>query len=95
MIYHPSLTYLAEEYGLNQMAIEENGKEPSAATLKNLIDKVSDSGAKVIFVQQEFDEKNAATIAKELGLKIVKINPLNYNWKEETINIAKAISDNN
>ncbi|MEG1585393.1 MAG: zinc ABC transporter substrate-binding protein [Bacteroidales bacterium] len=93
VIYHPSLTYLAHDYGLKQYAIENQGKEPSAAYLKSLIDIVKESGAKVIFIQQEFDVKNAELIAKELGVKIVQINPLSYEWNTELIGIAKALDD--
>lgn len=93
VIYHPSLTYLAHDYGLHQYAIENQGKEPSAAYLKNLIDEVKGSGAKVIFIQQEFDAKNARMIGDELGLKVVSINPLSYDWNKELIEIAKALDD--
>ena len=93
VIYHPSLTYLADEYGLNQLAIEAGGKEPSAAQLKELIDRVRQSGARVIFIQQEFDAKNARLIADELGLRLVPINPLSPDWGTELVNIAKALHD--
>jgi zinc transport system substrate-binding protein len=93
VIYHPSLTYLAHEYGLNQLSIEEGGKEPSAAQLKALIDRVRRSGAQVIFIQQEFDAKNARTIADELQIPLVAINPLSADWSSELIQIAKAIHD--
>ena len=92
VIYHPSLTYFADEYNLHQFAIENEGKEPSAATLKKLIDDVRKSNAKVVFIQQEFDKKNAQIIANELGLKVVQINPLSDDWNNELINVAKAIA---
>jgi zinc transport system substrate-binding protein len=48
---------------------------------------------KTIFIQQEFDRKNAEIIATETGCKLTTINPLSYYWSEETIKIAKALSD--
>lgn len=93
VIYHPALTYLAREYGMQQHAIENQGKEPSAAHLKALIDEVRDSKAHVIFIQQEFDEKNARMIADELGIRVVQINPLSYEWSKELIEIAKTLND--
>lgn len=91
LIYHPALTYFARDYGLEQISIEEGGKEPSPAHLQSLIELCKDKNAKVIFVQQEFDMRNAETIAKELGVEVVPVNPLNYNWTEEMINTAKAL----
>lgn len=92
IIYHPALTYFAREFGLNQLCIELDGKEPSPAQLKNLMEVAHHSGAKVVLVQQEFDKKNAELIAKETGCKLVSINPLSYDWKEEMINLAKILA---
>lgn len=91
LIYHPALTYFARDYGLEQISIEEDGKEPSPAHLQSLIKLCREKNAKVIFVQQEFDMRNAETIAKELGVKVIPVNPLNYNWTEEMTNTAKAL----
>lgn len=95
LIYHPALTYFARDYGLEQISIEEGGKEPSPAHLQSLIKLCKEKNAKVIFVQQEFDMRNAEAIAKELKVKVIPINPLNYNWTEEMINTAKALCTNN
>ena len=91
MIYHPALSYFARDYGLKQISIEEGGKEPSPAHLKKLIEESKKDSVKVIFVQQEFDLKNAKLIAKETGIRIVPINPLSYHWQEEMEQIAKAL----
>lgn len=91
LIYHPALTYFARDYGLEQISIEEGGKEPSPAHMQSLIKLCKEKNAKVIFVQQEFDMRNAETIAKEIGVEVVPVNPLNYNWTEEMIYTAKAL----
>ena len=59
IIYHPALTYLANEYGLTQLCIEMDGKEPSPAQLKELVETAREHNAKVVFIQREFDQKNA------------------------------------
>ena len=94
IIYHPALTYLAKDYGLTQYCIEFEGKEPSPDLLQQLVNTAREQNIKIIFVQQEFDRKNAEIIAKETGCKLVTINPLSYHWKEEIIHIAKALSGN-
>lgn len=90
IIYHSALSYYASEYGLNQYSIEHEGKSPSPAQLKMLIDLGKEKKIKVVFIQEEYDKKNAETIANEIGAKIVTINLLSYNWSEEMIKIAKA-----
>ena len=91
LIYHPALTYFARDYGLEQISIEEGGKEPSPAHLQSLIKMCKEKGAKIIFVQQEFDKRNAEIIAQELNVEVIPINPLNYNWPEEMVNTAIAL----
>ena len=91
LIYHPALSYFARDYGLKQISIEEGGKEPSPAHLKHLIELCRQEKARVIFVQQEFDQRNAQLIADELGIEVVSINPLSYDWTEEMIRVANAL----
>lgn len=92
IIYHPALTYFAREFGLKQLCIELDGKEPSPAQLKQLLETATQSDAKVVFVQQEFDQKNAELIAKETGCRLVTINPLSYNWHDEMIRLATILA---
>ena len=91
LIYHPALSYFARDYGLKQISIEENGKEPSPSQLKALIETCRKEKAHVIFVQQEFDQRNAQLIADELGVNVVPINPLSYDWDEEMVRVAQAL----
>jgi len=92
IIYHPALSYFAQEYGLTQYSIEHEGKNPSPSQLKSLIDKANEDSVKVVFIQQEFDTKNAETVAKAIHGKTVPLNLLSYYWSEEMIKIAKALA---
>lgn len=92
IIYHPSLSYFAKDYELNQYSIEFEGKSPTPKQLAELIRLAKKENIKVIFIQKEYDVKNAEVIAKEIGAKIVQINPLSYNWDQELIDISKSIA---
>lgn len=93
IIYHPALTYFADEFHLTQLCIEMDGKEPSAAQLKQLVETARTDNTRVVFIQQEFDRKNAELVAKETNCKLTVINPLAYDWPKEMIHIAKALAD--
>lgn len=95
MIYHPALSYFARDYGLQQISIEEGGKEPSPAHLKDLVDLCRQEDVRIIFIQPEFDRRNAEIIARETGTGIVPINPLSYNWEAEMLTVAQALTDHN
>lgn len=91
LIYHPALSYYARDYGLHQISIEEGGKEPSPSYLKKLIEICKKENIPVIFVQQEFDMRNAELIASETGTQIIPINPLSYEWQSEMIRISEEL----
>jgi zinc transport system substrate-binding protein len=94
LIYHPTLTYLARDYGLNQIAIEYEGKSPSPKYLKEIIETARQTNTKIVFVQKQFDTKKAEFIAKEINGKIIPIDPLNENWLEEMYLILNALDNN-
>ena len=91
MIYHPALSYFARDYNLHQIPIEAGGKEPSPTHLKNLINSCKKEKVRIIFVQPEFDRRNADLIAQQTGTRVVAINPLSYDWEEEMMNTARAL----
>ncbi len=92
MIFHPSLSYLARDYGLEQIAVETEGKEPSPSDLKRLIDKGREKNIKAILVQREFDKRNADLIADEIAAETIIIDPLAYDWVSAVRTIAESIA---
>lgn len=93
IIYHPALGYLARDYNLEQHSIEFDGKNPSPAQMRELIDLAKAENIKTVFIQQEFDVKNTEVIAREIGAKSHTINPLAYEWDEELIRVAQILAD--
>ena len=91
LVWHPSLSYFARDYGLHQISIEYNGKEAPVSHLKEEIDVARASGARVFFYQKEFDTRQITTINEQIGARMVTINPMNYEWEEEMRNIANAL----
>lgn len=92
IIYHPALSYFARDYDLTQYSVEFEGKSPSPAQMKELIDLAKKKDIKAVFIQQEFDVKNTKVIADELGATPHVINPLAYEWDTELIKIAEFLS---
>lgn len=89
--YHPTLGYFARDYGLKQIPIEEDGKEPSVRRYKSLAALGKKEQARVIFVQPEFGRKPAEWLAEETGLPIEAIDPLTENWEQELLDIASFL----
>jgi len=91
MIYHPNLAYLARDYGLEEIAVESDGKEPSPARLRELIDRAKSENLNIIMVQREYDTKNAKAVADETGAEVVVIDPLSEDWLSSTVGIIETI----
>ena len=93
IIYHPALTYFASDYGLEQLALEEHGREPSAAELEQIISTARAKGVKTMFVQREFANSNVDIITNTIGARKVEINPLGYDWNKEMRRIAAEMTN--
>lgn len=94
MIYHPNLAYLARDYGLEEIPVEFEGKEPSPSRMRFLIDIAKKENLRVIMVQKEYDTKNARAIASETGAKVVVIDPLSEDWYSSVSEIINILKEN-
>ena len=93
LIYHPSLSYFARQYGLQQIPIENQGKEPSPETLSRLVALCRTQQVGVIFIQPEFDVRHAEVLAQQTGTRLVRIHPLAYQWDEEMLHVAENLGE--
>lgn len=93
VIAHPALSRFASDYGLHQIAIESEGKEPTPNSIRSLVAQARREDVRVIFVQQEFSENTALVVASETGAHLVCVNPLAYEWPEQLLLIAKSLRD--
>jgi zinc transport system substrate-binding protein len=91
IIYHPALTYFAEAYNLKQIPIEIDGKNPSAFHIKQIIDTARSQNIKIVFIQKQFDQEKARTIAHEIGGYVIPIDPLDYNWYDQLLTISETL----
>jgi len=89
MAFHPSWGYFARDYGLEQISIEIEGKEPKPMQLKIIIENARKEGIRVVFVQPQFSERSAVMISREIKGKVVYVDPLAENWAENLREIVR------
>ena len=94
MIYHPAYTYYARDYGIQQIAIEHDGKEPTPKQLTSLCNKGNNLGIDVIFHQPQYSADKVSSIASEIGAEVVETNPLAEDILAEIERITKIICNN-
>lgn len=91
LIYHPALGYLARDYGLKQLAVEHDGKDPSAAFLKVLTQQCRAEGVRTVFISKEHAGATARRLAETLHAQVVVINPLDYDVPAQMTLIARSL----
>ncbi len=89
VIYHPALSYYARDYGLEQIAIEAEGKEPSARRMGDLIRRSREKGIRKILYQRQFPVSVVETVAHDIEAVPVAIDPL----REDAIDNIDEITD--
>ncbi len=92
-VFHPAFGYFAEAYGLEQVAIEVEGKEPGARQLQGIVEQARDREVKAIFVQPEFSQVAARAVAREIGAEVVIIDPLARDYLQNMHQIARKVSE--
>ncbi|QOR62796.1 metal ABC transporter solute-binding protein, Zn/Mn family [Sulfurovum sp. ST-21] len=92
MVFHPSWGYFAKAYGLVQMPVELEGKNPKPKELITILKEAREENITAIFTQPEFSDSSARVIADELEIPVIKVSPLAADWSANLLRIAKAIA---
>lgn len=92
-VYHPAWGYLASEYGLTQVAIEQHGKEPAAHEVAALVAKAKKEGTKVVLVQPQFSQQAAQLVADEIGARLLFVDPLARDWLKSMNQVTAALEE--
>lgn len=93
VVYHPSWSYLARDYGLEQIPIEDEGKEPTARRIGHLVEQAKENDISVIFAAPQLNTKSAEVIAREIGGSVVAIDPLARDYIENILSVAASLGE--
>lgn len=93
LVFHPAWSYFARDYGLIQVPVEQEGKEPKGAQLSRLIEDAKKEGIKVLFVSPQHSKRSAKIIADAIGAKIVEIDPLSKKWDESLRSMVEILCE--
>lgn len=90
-VFHPAFGYFLDEFGLKQVAVEIEGKQPAPRQLAALIERARAAGVRAIFVQPQFSPKSAATIADAIGGVVIPIDPLARDYLANLQHMAEQL----
>lgn len=92
LVYHPAFEFFAQEYGLEELAIEEHHKEAKIKHMQEINQAIREKKLKIIYKQPQFASKQIELLAKEHHLQISVLDPLAYNWLENMWVMAECIA---
>lgn len=92
LVFHPAWGYFAREYGLQQLALEQEGKPPSASQVRNVLDLARKKKIRAIIVQKGTDVRSARSIAADLGGEVVMADPLQRDWLDGMRRFVRILS---
>jgi len=92
-VFHPAWGYLADEYGLRQVAIEIEGKEPSDKELTQFQAMARSDGVTALFVQPQIAGESARAAARMIKADLIVIDPMEYDLNVNLRAVADVISE--
>lgn len=93
VVFHPALTYYARDYGIEQIAVEHEGKEPTARRLGEIIERARQSGVRRVFYQSQFPRSTVEIVASDIGAECVGIDPLAADVTDNIRRITRLITE--
>ncbi len=91
LVHHPAWGYFAQDYGLKQVSVEVDGKEPKPAQLQALIAQSRELGIRTVFVQPQFSKRSAQSVAEAIDGEVRVLDPLSAQWGENLMHTAQKI----
>ncbi len=91
-VFHPAWGYFADDYGLVQVAIEQEGKAPDVRRLAHLMRQAREAQVTVIFSSPQFDAASAEVVAAEVGARVESLDPLARDWIANLRHVARRIA---
>jgi zinc transport system substrate-binding protein len=92
VVLHPAWTYFARDYGLTQIAIEVEEKEPGPRYLATVVKACREYNITTVFAEPQYNPKMAEVISMEIDGKVVYIDDLAPKYTDNLKNVGEKIA---
>ncbi len=93
LVSHAAFGHFCSEYGLKQLSIEYEGKEPSARKVTQLLVKARAAKVNCVYIQPQYNTKGAKQVANALGVNVALLDPYKENVVENLYTIAHCFAN--
>ncbi len=95
IVSHPAFGYFCEDFGIKQISIETEGKEPRPHDISKVLQSVENTLVKLVLIQEQYNNKGALAIANQLELPVCNIDPYSTRYDEMLLKISDQIAKAN
>lgn len=92
LVFHPAWGYFADEYGLRQVAVQVQGKEPSDYQLTRLAGWTREAGVEVIFAGPQDSRRLTQAVARVIGGRVEVIDPMAWDVPTNLVRVADVLA---
>lgn len=92
-VYHPAFGCFANDYGLIQKSVEIEGKAPTAKQLSQLVEQARADRVRVLFSEEQFNQRSPGILAEAIGAQVKPLNPLARDVLKNLDTIARNLEE--
>lgn len=92
IVWHPTLSYFARDYGFEQISVSDDNKEVSLQTLREVIDEANEHNVKVFFNHGYCNPGQAGAIADGTNVRLVDVDVSRYDWEDQLNKVVDELS---
>lgn len=89
LVSHPAFGYFCRDYGFKQLSIEVEGKDPTPKRLHDLLNLAKEERISKVYAEPQYSDKGAQVISKEIGARIVVVDPYKEDVMANLVYLAK------
>jgi zinc transport system substrate-binding protein len=92
-VFHPAWGYFCDAFGLKQVAVEIEGKEPSESEITELLRSAREDGIRAIYVQPQIAGTAVQAVARALDVEVRTLDPLAPDVLANLRSVARSLAD--
>ena len=93
VVSHGAYSYFCQDYGIKQLALEQEGKEPTLQELRHIIDEAKQAHVHTIFTQRQYPTRAAKRLSEELHATMKELDPYGPDYFRNMLHITAAIKE--
>jgi zinc transport system ATP-binding protein len=92
LVSHPAFGYFCQEFGLKQISIESEGKDPLPRHIEHILQEAIALGVRDVFTQVQYNNKAALLLGKQLEIPVHDVDPYAPDYIPNLLHITQLIS---